>query len=114
VEEGAAIRLDEEVALRTYKNELLAVMTLEQIRPWNLEETARLAFGTTDPRHSLVAEMYRWGRLNISGELQIVQLPKHCDFQRLRLTPLKRGRCWTELAGRTWWHFRREVLAKIW
>jgi sulfate adenylyltransferase len=31
--------------------------------------------------------MHRWGRLNISGPLRVFQLPKHYDFQELRLTP---------------------------
>lgn len=87
VEEGSPIRLDGEVALRNSKNELLAVMTVEEIYRWDLMKTARLALGTTDPRHPLVAEMHRWGRLNISGRLQVVQLPQHYDFQSLRLTP---------------------------
>ncbi|MCZ6768586.1 MAG: bifunctional sulfate adenylyltransferase/adenylylsulfate kinase, partial [Acidobacteria bacterium] len=34
----------------------------------------------------LVAEMHRWGRLNISGRLQVLQLPQHYDFQDIRLT----------------------------
>ena len=44
-------------------------------------------FGTLDLRHPLVAEMHRWGKLNISGRLQVLQLPRHYDFQELRLTP---------------------------
>ena len=44
-------------------------------------------FGTSDARHPLVAEMHRWGKLNISGKLQVLQLPRHYDFQELRLTP---------------------------
>ncbi len=44
-------------------------------------------FGTTDLRHPLVAEMHRWGPLNLSGRLQVLQLPKHYDFRELRLTP---------------------------
>jgi len=87
VEEEAPVRLDDEVALRNSKNELLAVMTVEEIYRWDLMETAHLALGTTDPRHPLVAEMHRWGQLNISGRLQVVQLPQHYDFQSLRLTP---------------------------
>jgi sulfate adenylyltransferase len=31
--------------------------------------------------------MHRWGRLNISGRLQVLQPPRHHDFQDLRLTP---------------------------
>jgi sulfate adenylyltransferase len=31
--------------------------------------------------------MYRWGKVNIAGRLRVLQLPKHYDFQDLRLTP---------------------------
>ena len=79
--------LDSQIALRNDKNELLAVMTIEEIYEWDLDEVAQKAFGTLDVRHPLVAEMHRWGKLNISGKLQMLQLPKHYDFVDLRLTP---------------------------
>lgn len=77
----------EEVALRNAKNELLAVMAVEEVYEWNLDEMSRKVFGTHDLRHPLVAEMHRWGKLNVSGHLQVLQLPRHYDFQELRLTP---------------------------
>lgn len=84
---SAAIRLDEELALRDGRNDLLAVMTVEEIYEWDLEEAAVTVFGTTDSRHPLVAEMQRWGRLNVSGRLRVLQLPRHYDFSDLRMTP---------------------------
>jgi sulfate adenylyltransferase len=44
-------------------------------------------FGTLDPRHPLVAEMPRWGRLNVSGPVALLQAPARYDFRELRLTP---------------------------
>lgn len=87
VAEDADIRLDADVALRNSKNELLGVLTVEEIYRWDLEEAAQKAFGTTDLRHPLVAEMHRWGPLNVSGKLRILDLPRHYDFCDLRLTP---------------------------
>jgi sulfate adenylyltransferase len=87
VEPGPAVCLDQPIALRNAQNELLAVMTVEEIYPWDRAELAQKAFGTLDLRHPMVAEMHRWGRLNISGHLQVLQLPRHYDFQPLRLTP---------------------------
>ena len=92
VEPGPAIRLDQDIALRNAKNELLAVMTIEEIYEWDLDEVAQKVFGTLDLRHPLVAEMHRWGRLNISGPLRVLQLPRHYDFQDLRLTPAQTRR----------------------
>lgn len=79
--------LDLEIALRDSKNELLAIMTIEEIYEWDRSEVATKVFGTEDVRHPLVAEMHRWGKLNVSGRLKVVQLPRHYDFQELRLTP---------------------------
>lgn len=87
VEASAAIRLDEDVALRDQKNEVLAVMTIEEMYEWERDEVSQLVFGTQDVRHPLVAEMHRWGSLNLSGRLQVLQVPRHYDFQDLRLTP---------------------------
>jgi sulfate adenylyltransferase len=81
------LHLDRDIALRNAKNELLAVMTVEEVYPWDLSEVAEKVFGTQDLRHPLVAEMHRWGKLNISGRLQVLQLPRHYDFLELRLTP---------------------------
>ncbi len=87
VEPGEAIKLDQEIALRDSNNNLLAVMTIEEIYQWDLEEVAQKVFKTLDLRHPLVAEMYRWGKLNISGLLRVLALPPHYDFKDLRLTP---------------------------
>lgn len=87
VENLNGISLDSDIAIRNSKNELLAVMTVEQIYGWNHAEVAAHVFGTTDTRHPLVAEMTRWGQLHLSGRLQVLQLPGRYDFQSLRLTP---------------------------
>lgn len=81
------VELDTDVTLLDARNEILAIMTVEEIYEWDLEQTSRHVFGTTDARHPLVAEMHRWGSRNISGRLQVLNLPKHYDFRELRLTP---------------------------
>ena len=55
------VRLGQQVALRNAKNDLLAVMTIEEIYPWDRSQVAEKVFGAQDPRHPLVAEMHRWG-----------------------------------------------------
>ncbi len=87
VDAGAPIELDSEIALRNSKNDLLAIMAVEEIYDWDLEEVAQKALGSTDLRHPLVAEMQHWGRKNIAGRLEVLALPRHYDFQPLRLTP---------------------------
>jgi sulfate adenylyltransferase len=87
VDSSTELTLGQDIALRSPHNDLLAIMTVEEIYPWDLEETSLKAFGTTDLGHPIVAEMQRWGKLNISGRLQVLQLPPHYDFRELRLTP---------------------------
>jgi sulfate adenylyltransferase len=64
------VELDQDVALLDWRNDILAVMTVEEIYEWELETAARQVFGTTDARHPLVAEMHGWGSRNISGRLR--------------------------------------------
>lgn len=87
VEEDAPVHLDQNIGLRNARNELLAWMTVEEIYEWDLAEEARQVYGTQDLRHPLVAEMHRWGKRYISGRLHVLGLPRHYDFQELRLTP---------------------------
>jgi len=84
---GPHVSKGAEIALADEHNDLLALMRIEEIFEWNLEQEAKLAYGTTDPRHPLIAEMENWDELCISGELKVVRLPKYYDFRRLRLTP---------------------------
>lgn len=87
VEPSADIRVGNDIALRNAKNELLAVMTIEEAYEWDKAEYSQKALGSTDPRHPLTAEMARWGSVNISGKLQVLQLPTHYDYTEIRLTP---------------------------
>ena len=87
VEGDAPIALDAEIALRDAKNDLLGIMTIEEIYAWDRRETAEQVLGTRDVRHPLVAEMQRWGDRNVSGRLQLFAPPPRYDFRELRLTP---------------------------
>ncbi|MDW7760039.1 MAG: bifunctional sulfate adenylyltransferase/adenylylsulfate kinase [Acidobacteriota bacterium] len=84
---GGKLELDKDIVIRNAQNELLAVMTVEEIYDWDIRETSLKVFGTEDLRHPLVAEMHRWGPKNISGRLQVLQLPSRHDFKEIRLTP---------------------------
>ena len=79
--------LDSRVALRDSRNNLLAVMDVEDVYEWDADDTALKVYGTLDLRHPIVAEMRRWGRVNLSGRLEVIELPIRSDFRELRLTP---------------------------
>jgi sulfate adenylyltransferase len=86
-EEFEGLGLDREIALRGPQNEILALMRVEEIYRSNYESEARNVYKTTDTRHPLLSEMTKWGPLNISGKLRVIELPKHYDFLHLRRTP---------------------------
>ncbi len=79
--------LDTEVALRDRNGSIIAVMTVTEIYAWDKQETAAAVFGTQDVAHPLVAEMRSWGKYNIAGPVQVLNLPAPLDFQDIRLTP---------------------------
>ena len=99
VVDDSGISLDSRIALRDPNNNLLAIMDVEEAYQWEMEETAKEVYGTLDLRHPIVAEMHQWGRYNISGRLQVIQLPERHDFSELRLTPAQ-TRSALEKAGR--------------
>ena len=81
------VHLDRDVALRDSRNDILAIMTIEEAYEWDARAVSREVFRTEDERHPLVAEMARWGPVNISGRLQAIDTPQRLDFRDLRLTP---------------------------
>lgn len=98
IDASTEIHLDKKIALRDSRNDLLAVMTVEEIYEWDCARVAQQVLGTQDQRHPFVAEMFRWGNLNISGPLQVLRLPSRYDFQELRLTPTETRRRLAALA----------------
>src|SRR5512135_516868 len=77
----------DELVLRNANNDVIAVMTLDEVYHWDAQTEAAHAYGTNDPKHPMVSEMGRWNKVCISGPLKVVNLPKYYDFVELRLTP---------------------------
>lgn len=77
----------EELALRNANNEVMAVITLDEVYHWDAATEGALAYGSTDEKHPMVSEMARWNKVCISGPLQVLNLPKYHDFVDLRRTP---------------------------
>ncbi len=90
---------EEWITLRDVRNDLIAVMRLENIFRWDPLREARLVLGSTDSRHPLVSEMERWGDFCISGELRVINLPKYYDFTGIRRTPAQTRKLLAELGN---------------
>ena len=87
VADNAPVQPGASVALRNSKNDLLAVMRVAEVYPWEFEREATFIAGKPDPRHPLVAEMAGWGKRYAAGPLHVLNLPRYFDFAELRLTP---------------------------
>jgi len=80
------VSVGETITLRGPRNEILAVMTVEEVFERRDDEALRV-FGTNDTRHPLVAEMASWGRRAVSGPLRVIDVGTPRDFRELRRTP---------------------------
>lgn len=87
IDEDTPLRLGKEIALRDSKNNLMAVMKVEEAFAWDADREAHHVCGSLDARHPLVAEMETWGKVYISGPLRVINLPRAYDFIELRLPP---------------------------
>jgi sulfate adenylyltransferase len=87
VAENALPNWAEEITLCDARNNIMAVMKIEEVFHYDPQREARLVLGTTDPKHPLVSEMVSWGKVCISGELKVLDLPRYYDFTDLRRTP---------------------------
>ena len=87
VEENDLPTWGEQITLSDSRNNTIAVMQIEEVYHYDPQREARLVLGTTDPRHPLISEMVRWGKVYVSGELKVLDLPKYNDFTELRRTP---------------------------
>jgi sulfate adenylyltransferase len=76
-----------DLVLRNANNDVIAIMTLNEVYHWDAQTEATLAYGSTDPKHPMVSEMGRWNKVCISGPMKIVNMPKYYDFVNLRRTP---------------------------
>jgi sulfate adenylyltransferase len=75
------------VALRDARNELVAILEVEEVYSWDEKKEAGAVLGTNDPRHPLAAEMSRWGKFYLSGSIRVLQLSSSPDFPGLRRVP---------------------------
>ena len=68
VDDRLDIKLGDDIALRDRKRNILAIMRVQDRYEWDLKETAAKVFGKYDTRHPIIAEMHRWGKVNVAGE----------------------------------------------
>jgi sulfate adenylyltransferase len=87
VPDDLEIEKGKDFTLVDQRNNMLAVISIEDIYNWDLAESAEKVFGTTDTAHPLVAEMHSWPKRFVAGNLKVIEPPIHTDFASARLTP---------------------------
>jgi len=88
IKKDCDLKIDSEVALRDHEGFLIATLTIADIWKVDKEKEAKLVYGTNDIHHPGVDYLYNYvGNYYIGGNLKLIELPKHYDYQLLRHTP---------------------------
>ncbi len=88
-----------EAALLGSDGELLGLLSVEEIFPYNKREEARLVYRTEDPRHPGVEYLLRRGDLLVGGPVSLARRPSVLGFEDYYFPPAETRRCFE---GRGW------------
>ncbi|THB79925.1 MAG: bifunctional sulfate adenylyltransferase/adenylylsulfate kinase [Desulfobacteraceae bacterium] len=87
---AAGLEIGQSVALRDPEGFLLGVMNVDDMWEFDPQKEAEAIFNTTDVSHPGVDYLFnRSGTHYIGGSIQVVNLPIHSDFKKIRRTPLE-------------------------
>jgi sulfate adenylyltransferase len=75
------------LALRDAEGVMVAALEIEEAWQPDTEQEAKEVFGTTDPTHPGVAQLFRAHEWYVSGRLEVTNPPAHHDYLELRRTP---------------------------
>lgn len=75
-EEISNVKEGDDIALK-YKDEIYAIMRVEEIYGWDKKEYARQVYKTTDPNHPGVAKTYQRKELLLGGTIDLLNQPHH-------------------------------------
>jgi sulfate adenylyltransferase len=98
-EVSAAIPEGRRVALADESGRRLAVMEVAEKFRCDRRVEARNVYRTEDEAHPGVAALYAEGEVLLGGPVRALELPRHDDFPRYRLTPAQTR---AEFASRGW------------
>ena len=103
VTSGAAsgLRPHPRIALADGEGTPLAVMTVEEIFPYDREREALQVFRTTETKHPGVAYLQSRGEFLVGGTLEIFRRPDGHGFNKYRLDPADTRRLFAERGWRT-------------
>jgi len=83
-----SLEVGQSASIRDPEGFLLGILHVEDIWPIDKEKEADLVYGTKDAAHPGVSHLLNLaGDFYIGGSLEVLSLPLHFDFKRLRLPP---------------------------
>lgn len=98
---AAALKAGRAAAIRDPEGFLLAVMHVTDIWTPDREKEALGVYGTTDSKHPGVNYLLNTsGEVYAGGKLEVVSLPIHFDFRKLRMTPAEVREIYEKLGWR--------------
>lgn len=95
------IKKVEHVALIDHKNNLLAILHLEDIYRYKKSDEARQVFRTEDLQHPGVAYLFQQGEYYLGGSISMINSPLHTDFLKYRLDPVHTRQAFQERGWET-------------
>ncbi|MBI3605273.1 MAG: sulfate adenylyltransferase [Nitrospirae bacterium] len=86
-EETASFKNEKEIALLNEKNEVLAILQIEDIFPQQKELEAAKVYRTDSKEHPGVNQVFQMGEMLLGGKISLVNRPQHENFQAYRMDP---------------------------
>jgi sulfate adenylyltransferase len=99
-EDGNALKNGERIALVDDSGQAAAVLTVDEVYPFDAKNEARKVYRTEEDDHPGVAAVYARGGLLVAGPVDVLRLPEH-DFPELRLTPAQTRAAFAEKGWQT-------------
>ncbi len=91
-EEAAGLSEGSDVALYNEKDELLAVLHLEEIFKHDKEKEALRVYGTAEDAHPGVKNVYSMGEKLLGGKISLLKRTEHGRFNEFRRDPIETRR----------------------
>ena len=95
-----ARKVRDTVALRAPDGSTVALLQVQEVFTHSKEEEAQLAYGTTDPKHPGVAQLYAQGDFLVGGDIRLLRRTAPA-FPELALDPADTRRAFAERGWRT-------------
>ena len=100
-EEATKLKEGCETALLGSDGELLGLLSVEEIFPYDKREEARLVYGTEEARHPGVQYLYQRGELLVAGPVSLIGPPLLPGFEDYYCDPAETRRRFQERGWRT-------------